>query len=302
MLALSPTLTLIFQVQQSARSALRAIGSIITNPEIEQHVPILLKALDNPTAHSAEVLDALINTSFVHHIDAPSLSLLIPILDRSLRDPSTDLKVKAAQIVGNMCSLTEQKDLSPYLNNMVEQMKVLLMDPIPTTRASAARALGSLVRGMGENSAAFARELVMWLLRTIESSSLSEVERSGAAQGLAEVIAALETLDTQPHSQTARETLDLDEEVDRSSIDNDKNKDTGHSESEPQTSDTERDNEEQIHREEEHTQRAAAHQQSHFSSLFLSLFWFFYSSSISLSLSLYVYIMSIHITSSVCVL
>jgi HEAT repeat protein len=202
------------KVQQSARGALRAIGSIIKNPEIQQHVSVLLKALDDPSAHSAAALDALIGTSFVHHIDAPSLSLIMPILDRALHDPSTDVKVKAAQIVGNMCSLTDQNDLSPYLSGMVEHMKLLLMDHIPVTRAAAARALGSLLRGMGDKSTTFARELVVWLLRTIKTEPLSEVERNGAAQGLAEVIAALEMLDTQAAADTPHEplTLELDDD------------------------------------------------------------------------------------------
>lgn len=180
-----------------------------------------MKALDDPTAHGAAALNALINTSFVHHIDAASLSLIMPILDRALHDPSADVKVKAAQIVGNMCSLAEQNDLSPYLSDMIEQLKVLLMDPIPMTRATAARALGSLLRGMADNSSKLVRELTVWLLRTIKTPTLSEVERSGAAQGLAEVIAAMEALDTQPNSTTALESLKLEEEEENDNSDED---------------------------------------------------------------------------------
>jgi hypothetical protein len=172
-----------------------------------------LKALDDPTTHSVTALDALINTSFVHHIDAASLSLIMPILDRALHDPSTDVKVKAAQIVGNMCSLAEQSDLSPYLSDMIEQLKVLLLDPIPMTRATAARALGSLLRGMADNSSKLVHELIVWFLRTIKTATLSEVERSGAAQGLAEVIAAMESLDTQPNFPAALESLNLELEI-----------------------------------------------------------------------------------------
>ncbi|RWW32078.1 hypothetical protein GW17_00003264 [Ensete ventricosum] len=54
-------------------------------------------------------------------------------------------------------------------------------------RSVAARALGSLIRGMGEENFP---DLVSWLLETLKSDS-SNVERSGAAQGLSEVLAAL---------------------------------------------------------------------------------------------------------------
>lgn len=57
------------------------------------------------------------------------------------------------------------------------------MDPIPEVRSVAARALGSLIRGMGEDHFP---DLVPWLLDTLKSDN-SNVERSGAAQGLSEV-------------------------------------------------------------------------------------------------------------------
>ena len=58
------------------------------------------------------------------------------------------------------------------------------MDPIPEVRAVAARALGSLIVGMGEQ---IFPDLVPWLLETLKSDN-SNVERSGAAQGLSEVV------------------------------------------------------------------------------------------------------------------
>jgi hypothetical protein len=50
------------------------------------------------------------------------------------------------------------------------------------------RALGAMVRGMGET--AVGENLLPWLMQTLTSES-SSVDRSGAAQGLAEVVAAL---------------------------------------------------------------------------------------------------------------
>ena len=62
-------------------------------------------------------------------------------------------------------------------------MKQVLVDPIPEVRSVAARALGSLIRGMGEENFP---DLVSWLMDTLKSDT-SNVERSGAAQGLSEV-------------------------------------------------------------------------------------------------------------------
>lgn len=54
-------------------------------------------------------------------------------------------------------------------------------------RSVSARALGAMVRGMGESSF---EDLLPWLMQTLTSES-SSVDRSGAAQGLSEVVGGL---------------------------------------------------------------------------------------------------------------
>ena len=93
----------------------------------------------------------------------------------------------AAQIIGNMYSLTDQKDLNPYLSGILPGLKSSLLDPVPEVRTVSARALGAMVKGMGEASF---EELLPWLMSTLTSES-SGVDRSGAAQGLAEVVGGL---------------------------------------------------------------------------------------------------------------
>ena len=85
----------------------------------------------------------------------------------------------AAQIIGNMYSLTDQKDLSPYLPGILPGLKSSLLDPVPEVRTVSARALGAMVKGMGESSF---EELLPWLMSTLTSEA-SGVDRSGAAQG-----------------------------------------------------------------------------------------------------------------------
>ncbi|XAR48876.1 hypothetical protein NMG60_11031843 [Bertholletia excelsa] len=176
------------KVQSAGQTALQQVGSVIKNPEISALVPTLLMGLADPNDYTKHSLDILLQTTFVNSIDAPSLALLVPIVHRGLRERSADTKKKAAQIVGNMCSLvTEPKDMIPYIGLLLPEVKKVLVDPIPEVRSVAARALGSLIRGMGEENFP---DLVSWLLDTLKSDG-SNVERSGAAQGLSEVLAAL---------------------------------------------------------------------------------------------------------------
>jgi hypothetical protein len=176
------------KVQESGANALKMIGSVIKNPEIQAIVPILLKALEDPSNKTSSCLQSLLETKFVHFIDAPSLALIMPVVQRAFDDRSTETRKMSAQIIGNMYSLTDQKDLTPYLDNIMPGLKASLLDPVPEVRAVSSRALGAMVRGMGETSVG--ENLLPWLMQTLTSET-SSVDRSGAAQGLAEVVAGL---------------------------------------------------------------------------------------------------------------
>ncbi|KAH8289080.1 hypothetical protein KR054_012411, partial [Drosophila jambulina] len=175
------------KVQESGAEALKVIGSVIKNPEIQAIVPVLLDALEDPSNNTSTCLQSLLKTKFIHFIDAPSLALIMPVVQRAFMDRSTETRKMAAQIIGNMYSLTDQKDLAPYLPSIIPGLKSSLLDPVPEVRAVSARALGAMVKGMGEGSF---ENLLPWLMETLTSES-SSVDRSGAAQGLSEVVGGL---------------------------------------------------------------------------------------------------------------
>ncbi|KAH7334649.1 translational activator GCN1 [Rhizoctonia solani] len=174
------------QVRSAANKSLKQFGEVISNPEIQSLVPTLLKAMVDPDKTS-NALTSLLKTSFVHYIDSPSLALLVPIIVRGLKERSSDTKRKAVQIVGNLSSLTDSKDFIPYLSQLMPLVHIVLVDPVPEARATAAKALGTLIERLGE---ANFPDMVDNLLQTLKTDT-SGVDRQGAAQGLSEVLSGL---------------------------------------------------------------------------------------------------------------
>ncbi|KAE8244826.1 hypothetical protein A4X13_0g6225, partial [Tilletia indica] len=175
------------QVRTAANQSLKQFGSVISNPEIKKLVSTLLQALIEPNSKTAPALGAVLNTSFVHYIDSSSLALLVPIVDRGLRERTAQIQKDAARIVGNLAGLTDSKDFVPYLPRLVPLVRIVLVSPVPEARAVSAKALGTLVERLGEGHFI---DLIPSLLHVLRSEATS-VDRQGSAQGLAEVLAGL---------------------------------------------------------------------------------------------------------------
>lgn len=58
------------------------------------------------------------------------------------------------------------QDMAPYVSLLMPELQSAVVDPLPEVRSTSARALGSLLRGMGADHFT---ELVPWLLATLRS-------------------------------------------------------------------------------------------------------------------------------------
>mgnify|MGYP001157740740 CR=1 FL=1 len=175
------------EVRKAADQSLNRFGEVIRNPEIQKLVPVLIKAIGDPTKYTEEALNALIKTQFVHYIDGPSLALIIHVIHRGMRDRSANTKRIACKIVGNMAILVDAKDLIPYLDTLIAEVETAMVDPVPNTRATAARALGALVERLGEDQFP---NLISKLIDTLGDETRAG-DRLGAAQALSEVMSGL---------------------------------------------------------------------------------------------------------------
>lgn len=174
------------EVRGAANRSLQRFGDVISNPEIKGLVNVLLKALSDPTKHTDAALDSLLKVSFVHYLDAPSLALIVRILERGLGDRS-GTKRKSSQVIGSLAHLTDRKDLVSHLPILVTGLRVAAVDPVPATRATASKALGSLVEKLGEDALP---DLIPSLMSTLKTET-GAGDQLGSAQALSEVLAGL---------------------------------------------------------------------------------------------------------------
>lgn len=177
------------RVKESAKEAMQDILSVIRNPEVSHLSPTLLNGLVDPANKAKDALESLLRCEFIHAIDVASLAIIIPILSKSLRDRSGDLKKKAAIITGNIVGMVlDKRIIAPYVPHLLPGLKECLIDPIPEVRATSAKALAKLISGVGETKT---EDILPWLEETMVTDN-SPVERSGAAQALAEICHVLD--------------------------------------------------------------------------------------------------------------
>jgi HEAT repeat protein len=176
------------KVHAAARAAIEQIGAAVRNPEVREVSGSLIKAIADPVRQTRPALETLRDTVFVHTVDVSALALILPVVLRGMKERAGESKKHAARILGNLASLvSDPRILVPYLSTLLPELKALLVDPLPEVRATAARSLGAIVRGLGPSHV---EGLLPWLLEALVSEA-SAVERSGAALGLAEVVAVL---------------------------------------------------------------------------------------------------------------
>ena len=169
------------KVKASAEEALNEISKVIKNPEVSSISPTLLKALTDPAEYTIKALEALIQTEFLHAIDAPSLALIVPVLHRGLRDRGATTKRFSALIAGNICTMiNDPRDFIPYIPILIPDLKNSVLDPIPDVRSTSAKALGSLTRGLGEDALA---DLRPWLIEKLRDESMSSAETKWCCSG-----------------------------------------------------------------------------------------------------------------------
>eukprot|EP00238_Polyblepharides_amylifera_P006460 CAMPEP_0196585252 /NCGR_PEP_ID=MMETSP1081-20130531/49991_1 /TAXON_ID=36882 /ORGANISM="Pyramimonas amylifera, Strain CCMP720" /LENGTH=1259 /DNA_ID=CAMNT_0041906735 /DNA_START=72 /DNA_END=3852 /DNA_ORIENTATION=- len=136
------------KVNEGAEKCLEELAKVITQPETLKIMVALKLAILKPAEHTHECLDQLMETTFINSVDAASLSWLVPVVARGLREPSADLVKKAATTAGNVCALiSDARDIHPFVPLLLPGLTKAVEHSHPDVRTAATRARASLLKG-----------------------------------------------------------------------------------------------------------------------------------------------------------
>ena len=143
------------KVQEAGQDALNKITSAMRNQGklnalaiLEVHSEQIAKS--SASENLQKSLDRLLDTTFSHALDEPSLALLMPLIKDGLEAVNREAQIKALRIVGHICSLIVNPGiLLPYMGEIAPVMVSLLLTVHPRIRSSSCKALAGLVKGLG---------------------------------------------------------------------------------------------------------------------------------------------------------
>ncbi|RMX70851.1 hypothetical protein D0869_16232, partial [Hortaea werneckii] len=135
------------EVKKKAYSTMEKICQLISNKDIERFIPELIKCIAKPE-NVPETIHLLGATTFVTDVHEPTLAIMVPLLERGLKERETPIKRKSAVIIDNMCKLVEDPNivasflpkLMPQLNTNYENMAD------PEAREKTKQGLDTLIR------------------------------------------------------------------------------------------------------------------------------------------------------------
>jgi elongation factor 3 len=93
------------EVKTAVQDCWKDVCETIENVDIKPIIPVMIDGYMNPSTKTEHALEVLASTPFVNDIDIPTLSLLIPILVRAMREKKVVCQRKAAVVMDTLCKL-----------------------------------------------------------------------------------------------------------------------------------------------------------------------------------------------------
>tara|TARA_E500000178_G_C16953867_1_gene722667 strand:- start:153 stop:1139 length:987 start_codon:yes stop_codon:yes gene_type:complete len=137
------------ELREESTKALNKCCDRISNPDVIPLIPKLLEANKDPTK-APDAIESLMETTFVSQVERSTLAVIVPILNRGLKDRASKLKRKCCVVIDNMCKLVnDSKDVKPFENELLPYIKrEHEFASQPEVREMAGKAVATLERAL----------------------------------------------------------------------------------------------------------------------------------------------------------
>lgn len=141
------------EVSKTAVKTMTSLSKLLSNDDVAKHIPSLIKTMKEPSRDTLQkAIHDLSQTTFVQTVTSPVLSLLTPLLERSLNSPQTSQEVLRQTVVvtENLTKLVhdpvEAREFLPRLQPGVQRVQETAS--IPAVRELAKSANDVMVKAM----------------------------------------------------------------------------------------------------------------------------------------------------------
>lgn len=124
------------------------VCNVIDNMDIVPFLPSLISCIARPETEVPDCVYKLAATTFVTQVEAPTLSIMVPLLIRGLAERKPAILRQTAVIIDNMCKLVENPaDAHQFLPKLVPGLeRVIEIAADPELRSVASNARATLIR------------------------------------------------------------------------------------------------------------------------------------------------------------
>ena len=142
----------------TATATMTKVCSVVGNRDLEAFLPIIVSCIAKPT-EVPDCIHKLSATVFVQEVETPALAMMVPLLERGLRERQTAIKRKTALIIDNMCKLVEDPTAAaPFLPKLLPGLERLAAEVAdPECRTVCSKAQATLILAAGGKDAAEAK-------------------------------------------------------------------------------------------------------------------------------------------------
>ena len=102
------------EVKEQSTETLNKCCTRISNPDVIPLIPKLVLANKDPK-ETPMAIEALMETTFVNQVERSTLAVIVPILNKGLKDRTSKLRRKCCVVIDNMCKLVnDSRDVKPF--------------------------------------------------------------------------------------------------------------------------------------------------------------------------------------------